>query len=88
LNHAGDQEPSFWKDGAVTPTKGFKEAFRAYADAGWQGVQHLHARRGHQLGQALAAEFLGMLHGANLAFALVALLSDGAIEALLTAGSD
>jgi alkylation response protein AidB-like acyl-CoA dehydrogenase len=29
-----------------------------------------------------------MLHGANLAFALVALLTDGAIEALLTAGTD
>ena len=29
LNHAGDKEPSFWKDGSVTTSKGFREAFRA-----------------------------------------------------------
>ncbi|EKU81084.1 acyl-CoA dehydrogenase [Massilia timonae] len=88
LNHAGDQEPSFWKDGAVTTTKGFKEAFRAYADAGWQGVQHPQEFGGQGLPKLVATPCMEMLHGANLAFALVALLSDGAIEALLTAGSD
>ena len=31
LNHAGDKEPSFWHDGQVTTTKGFKEAFRGFA---------------------------------------------------------
>ncbi|TXG01367.1 acyl-CoA dehydrogenase [Massilia arenae] len=88
LNHAGDKEPSFWKDGAVTTTKGFKEAFRAYADAGWQGVQHPQEFGGQGLPKLVATPCMEMLHGANLSFALVALLSDGAIEALLTAGSD
>jgi len=88
LNHAGDKEPSFWKDGEVTTTKGFKEAFRAYADAGWQGVQHPQEFGGQGLPKLVATPCMEMLHGANLAFALVALLSDGAIEALLTAGSD
>ena len=88
LNHAGDKEPSFWKDGEVTTTKGFKEAFRAYADAGWQGVQHPQDFGGQGLPKLVATPCMEMLHGANLAFALVALLSDGAIEALLTAGSD
>src|SRR4051812_36336939 len=40
LNVPSDREPSSWKDGEVTTTKGFKEAFHAYAEAGWQGVQH------------------------------------------------
>lgn len=88
LNHAGDKEPSYWKDGAVTTTKGFKEAFRAYADAGWQGVQHPQDFGGQGLPKLVATPCMEMLHGANLSFALVALLSDGAIEALLTAGSD
>ncbi|MDY0974929.1 acyl-CoA dehydrogenase [Massilia sp. CFBP9012] len=88
LNHAGDKEPSYWKDGAVTTTKGFKEAFRAYADAGWQGVQHPQEFGGQGLPKLVATPCMEMLHGANLSFALVALLSDGAIEALLTAGSD
>jgi len=88
LNHAGDKNPSSWKDGEVTTTPGFKEAFRAYADAGWQGVQHPQDFGGQGLPKLVATPCMEMLHGANLSFALVALLSDGAIEALLTAGSD
>jgi len=37
LNWVGDQAPSFWKDGQVTTTKGFKEAYLQFAEAGWQG---------------------------------------------------
>lgn len=40
LNVTGDTAPSFWKDGVVTTTAGFKEAFRQYAEGGWQGLQH------------------------------------------------
>jgi alkylation response protein AidB-like acyl-CoA dehydrogenase len=88
LNHAGDKEPSFWHDGEVTTSKGFKEAFRAFADAGWQGVQHPAEYGGQGLPKLVATPCMEMLHGSNLAFALVALLTDGAIEALLTAGTD
>ena len=88
LNHAGDKDPSYWQDGNVITTKGFKQAFRAYADAGWQGVQHPQDFGGQGLPKLVATPCMEMLHGSNLAFALVALLSDGAIEALLTAGSD
>jgi len=88
LNHAGDKDPSFFHDGDVTTTKGFKEAFRAFADAGWQGVQHPSEYGGQGLPKLVATPCMEMLHGSNLAFALVALLTDGAIEALLTAGTD
>ncbi len=33
LNVEGDRNPSSFKDGAVTTTPGFKEAFRQYAEA-------------------------------------------------------
>ena len=40
LNVEGDRNPSAWKDGVVTATPGFREAFRQFAEGGWQGVQH------------------------------------------------
>jgi alkylation response protein AidB-like acyl-CoA dehydrogenase len=88
LNHPGDKEPSFWHDGQVTTSKGFKEAFRSFADAGWQGVQHPAEFGGQGLPKLVATPCIEMLNSANIAFALVGLLTDGAIEALLTAGSD
>ncbi len=88
LNHASDKEPSFFHDGAVTTSKGFKEAHKAFAEAGWQGVQHPVDFGGQGLPKLLATPCIEMLNAASISFALVALLSDGAIEALLTAGSD
>jgi alkylation response protein AidB-like acyl-CoA dehydrogenase len=88
LNHPGDKEPSYWHDGQVTTSKGFKEAFRGFVDAGWQGVQHPVEFGGQGLPKLVATPCIEMLNSANIAFALVGLLTDGAIEALLTAGSD
>ena len=87
LNQSGDKEPSYWHDGQVTTSKGFKEAFRSFADAGWQGVQHPAEFGGQGLPKLVATPCIEMLNSANIAFALVGLLTDGAIEALLTAGS-
>jgi 3-(methylthio)propanoyl-CoA dehydrogenase len=88
LNHPGDKEPSWWHDGQVTTSKGFKEAFRSFADAGWQGVQHPAEFGGQGLPKLVATPCIEMLNASNVAFALVGLLTDGAIEALLTAGTD
>ncbi len=88
LNWAGDQEPSYWKDGQVFTTKGFKEAFKMFAEGGWQGMQHPTEFGGQGLPKLVATPCMEMLHAANLSFALCPLLSDGAIEALLTAGSE
>ncbi|KAB8036355.1 acyl-CoA dehydrogenase [Janthinobacterium aquaticum] len=88
LNGPSDKEPSYWHDGQVTTSKGFKEAFKAYGEAGWQGVQHPSEFGGQGLPKLLATPCIEMLNSASISFALVALLSDGAIEALLTAGSD
>ena len=88
LNHSSDKEPSFWHGGQVTTSKGFKEAFKAYAEAGWQGVQHPQEFGGQGLPKLVATPCLEMLNAASISFALCPLLSDGAIEALLTAGTD
>ena len=88
LNWAGDQQPSSWHDGVVTTTKGFKEAFKAFGESGWQGVQHPQEFGGQGLPKLFATPCIEMLNSANLSFALCPLLTDGAIEALMTAGSE
>ncbi|MGZ8294182.1 MAG: acyl-CoA dehydrogenase [Telluria sp.] len=88
LNHPSDKEPSFWQGGNVTTSKGFKEAFKSFGEAGWQGVQHPTEFGGQGLPKLVATPCIEMLHASSLSFALCPLLTDGAIEALLTAGSD
>jgi len=88
LNREGDQHPSFFKDGSVTTAPGFKDAFRQYAEGGWQGLQHPSEFGGQGLPKTIGAACIEMCNSANLSFALCPLLTDGAIEALLTAGSD
>ena len=88
LNWAGDQNPSSFNAGVVTTTPGFKEAFKQYVEGGWQGLQHPADYGGQGLPKTIGAACGEMLNSANMSFALCPLLSDGAIEALLTAGSD
>jgi alkylation response protein AidB-like acyl-CoA dehydrogenase len=88
LNVEGDRNPSYWKDGQVFATPGFKEAFRQFAEGGWQGLQHPADFGGQGLPKTIGAACGEMINSANLSFALCPLLTDGAIEALLTAGSE
>ena len=88
LNWEGDKNPTTWKDGVVTATPGFKEAFKQFTQAGWQGLQHPVDFGGQGLPKTIGSVVGEMVNSANLSFALCPLLTDGAIEALLTAGSD
>jgi alkylation response protein AidB-like acyl-CoA dehydrogenase len=88
LNWESDKNPSFWKDGHVTTSQGFKQAYHQYAQGGWQGLQHPADFGGQGLPKTIGAACGEMLNAASLSFALCPLLTDGAIEALLTAGSD
>ena len=88
LNVEGDRNPSSWKDGQVATTPGFKQAYAQFAEGGWQGLQHPADFGGQGLPKTIGAACVEMLNSANLSFALCPLLTDGAIEALLTAGSD
>jgi len=88
LNHSADKDPSSWRDGNVITSKGFKEAFKQFGEAGWQGVQHPVEFGGQGLPKLVATPCIEMLNSANLSFALCPLLTDGTIEALMTAGTD
>ena len=88
LNWEGDKNPSSWHDGKVTATPGFKEAFEQFVQGGWQGLQHPVDFGGQGLPKTIGASCGEMQNSASISFALCPLLTDGAIEALLTAGSD
>ena len=88
LNVAGDRNPSSFKDGAVTTTAGFKEAYAQYVAGGWQGLQHPVEFGGQGLPKTIGSACGEILQSANMSFALCPMLTDGATEALLTAGSD
>jgi alkylation response protein AidB-like acyl-CoA dehydrogenase len=87
LNWEGDRNPSSFKDGQVFTTPGFKEAFRQFAQGGWQGLQHPEAFGGQGLPKLIHAACSEMVNSANMSFALCPLLTDGAVEALITAGT-
>ena len=88
LNRPGDEHPSTFDHGEVRTSAGFKDAFRQYVQGGWQGLQHPEAFGGQGLPKLIGAACVEMVNSANMSFALCPLLTDGAIEALLTAGTE
>ncbi len=88
LNAPGDRQTSVWSDGKVTTPAGFQAAFRSFVEGGWQGLQHPARFGGQELPKLVATPCLEMVQAANLSFALCPLLTDAAIEALITAGTE
>ncbi|MFL9867019.1 acyl-CoA dehydrogenase [Paraburkholderia fungorum] len=88
LNVVGDRQPAQWSEGRVSATPGFREAFRQFVEGGWQGLTHPVEYGGQGLPKLVSAPCLEMQKAANLSLATCPSLTDGAIEALLMAGSD
>ncbi|RDD95213.1 acyl-CoA dehydrogenase [Acidovorax sp. BoFeN1] len=87
LNAVGDRDPSRWDSGNVKATPGFQQAFKLFAQGGWQGLGHPQSCGGQGLPKLIAAACSEMLQAANVSFGLCPMLTDGAIEALITAAS-
>src|SRR5690606_25780320 len=88
LNRVGDTSPAKWQDGKVSTSSGFKEAFKGFTEGGWQGLQHPTEFGGQGLPKLVGTPCVESVNAANLAFSLCPLLTDGVVEALLTAGSE
>ncbi len=76
------------EDGSVTTPPGFKEAYRQWVEGGWGGIPFAPAFGGQGLPRTLMLAVQEMLQGANPAFGLAPLLTQGAIEALTAHGTD
>ena len=82
LNRTADKAGCIWNAGEVTTPKGFKEAYKRFADAGWIGLPVPAEYGGQGLPQLLLGPTLEMWNGANIGFANGPLLNQGAIEAI------
>jgi hypothetical protein len=84
LNRIGDIEGcTRHPDGRVTTPKGFKEAYRGYAEGGWMGLSVPAEFGGQGLPGMLTVAVNEFIVSANMAFAMYPGLTQGAIAALL-----
>jgi acyl-CoA dehydrogenase len=87
-NRTGDVEGcTRHPDGSVTTPKGFKEAYRQYADGGWMGISAPAEFGGQGLPETLTVTVNEFMAAANMAFAMYPGLTQGAIAALLVHGT-
>ncbi len=88
LNRVGDTDGAKWKDTVVTTSPGFKEAYRQFVDNGWNGLGCDPEFGGQGLPRLLSTAVSEMWKASNHAFSLCPMLTQGAIEALMIAGTD
>jgi len=88
LNRVGDKEGCKLTANGVTTPNGWKEAYRQFREAGWNGITSPTEFGGQGLPDTLGVAVKEMLCSANMAFSLGPLLTTGAVEALLTCASD
>jgi len=89
LNRVGDLEGCVrHDDGSVTTPKGFKEAFKSFAEGGWVAVSGDPIYGGQGLPHFLSTSVAEYASAANMAFAMYAGLTAGAIAALYVHGDD
>jgi alkylation response protein AidB-like acyl-CoA dehydrogenase len=88
LNQSGDEEGCTFKDGIVTMPKGFKEAYKKYAEGGWCGLTASPEYGGQGLPEVLDYLVAEMVGSANLSLGLYPGLTQGTIAALTALGTD
>lgn len=82
LNVPGDRSGCRIEDRRVILPEGFAEAYRAYADGGWQALAAAPEFGGMGLPETVAAATMEMWQSANLSLSLCPLLTSGAIAAI------
>ena len=88
LNTPGDRTGSKLVDGRVVTPPGWKEAYRGFVDGGWASLPCPEEWGGQGLPEVVAVAASEIWNAANLSFGLCPLLSQGAVAALASRGSD
>jgi alkylation response protein AidB-like acyl-CoA dehydrogenase len=87
LNQVGDKFGTPFKDGAVTTPPGWKEAYTAWAAAGWNSLAAPAQWGGQDLPHAINAACIEMWNAASMAFGIGPVLTMAAVDALAAFGS-
>lgn len=88
LNRVGDKFGTPFKDGNVTTPPGWREAYTAWAAAGWNGLASPADFGGQELPHAVNAACVEMWNAASMAFGIGPVLTMAAVDALHAYGSD
>jgi alkylation response protein AidB-like acyl-CoA dehydrogenase len=88
LNRRGDLEGATFENGVVRAAPGFAEAYRQFAEQGWNSLSADPEHGGQGLSKAMELAVFEMVHAANMAFGLCPMLTQAAIEALTLHGTE
>ncbi|HEY5761969.1 MAG TPA: acyl-CoA dehydrogenase [Rhodocyclaceae bacterium] len=88
LNVVGDRVGARWEDRKVTMPPGFGDAYRLFAESGWTALSPDSKYGGQGLPKLVSAAVNEMWKSSNIAFSLCPMLTQGAIEAVMIAGTD
>ena len=88
INRQGDKVGARFENGKVVCAPGFADAYRQFAEGGWNGLAAAPDYGGQGLPKALELAVFEMVHAANMALGLCPLLTQGAIEAIYEHGTD
>ncbi|HEU0196776.1 MAG TPA: acyl-CoA dehydrogenase C-terminal domain-containing protein [Nevskiaceae bacterium] len=88
LYNSGDAEGCHLEDGKVTTPTGFKQAYQAYVEAGWQGLSHPTEYGGQGMPMSLSVMKAELMGTANWPFAMYPGLSLGAMNTIMQFGSE
>ena len=88
LNRIGDSHGTPLANGVVTTPPGWKEAYRDWAAAGWNGLAAPTKWGGQGLPHALNAACIEIWNSASMAFGIGPVLTMGAVEALAVHAND
>jgi alkylation response protein AidB-like acyl-CoA dehydrogenase len=88
INRDGDLHGVKLENGQVYAAPGFGQAYKAFAEGGWNSLAATAEHGGQGLPKALELAVFEMIQAANMSLALCPMLTQGAIEALSEHGSD
>ena len=88
INAPGDRQGNRWHDGVVSTADGFKEAYAAFCETGWNGMPASTEFGGQGLPVTVSTAVLEMWKSANMSFSLCQMLTLGAVEAIAHHGSE
>ena len=88
LNAVGDREGLKYQDGKVITPAGFKEGWKKFSEGGWIGMVHDPELGGQGLPNVMKFLASEIFTGANIAFYLTSILTEGAAHLIQQFGTE